>query len=83
MNDNPKAEFAYRQALWGLIPLAALYFGPQALVLGVQGLREARTKTRKPGIGHAWASIILGSLETLTNLAGLACIGVGLARVLG
>ena len=81
MIDNPKAVAAYRQAVWGLIPVAALYFGPRALVLGVQGLREARSKSKNPGIGHAWASIILGGLEILTNLAGLACIAIGLARL--
>ena len=83
VTDNPKAEAAYQHALWGLIPLAALFFGPQALVLGVQGLRHARATARTPGLGHAWASIILGSLEILTNVAGLACIGVGLTRLLG
>lgn len=75
---NPTAIAAYRCAWVGLIPVLAIPFGVAAVVLGTLAARKYRLNPDVGGLGFAYASVFLGSLEFLTNVAGLACIAYAL-----
>lgn len=79
--QNPCAVRAYRYALYGMIPVAGLFFGVPALVLGIRGYIRAKADPEFKGIGHATAGIVLGTLEILTNGVGLTFIGIGLTSL--
>jgi len=78
---NPPGVAAYRCALYGLIPVAGLFLGALALILGIFGYRRARADAEKKGIGHAWTGIILGALELVSNGAGIAFLWMGLSSL--
>jgi len=71
---NPKALIAYYTGVFSLIPCIWI-IGIAALILGIMGLRDARTL----GVGrtHAIVGIVLGSLEILLTLAGITAIVIG------
>ncbi len=74
---NSRAVAAYRYAIFGIIPLVGLLFGPAAVVFGVLGWREARGDSRTQGSGFAVAAVVLGLLELLTNGLGLTFMWIG------
>jgi hypothetical protein len=82
-SSNTWALTAYRYAVYGLIPLAGLVFGPIAIALGILGICNHRNYPEDHGIGHARAAIILGLLELLTNGLGLTFIAIGIASLMG
>ncbi|HKB05112.1 MAG TPA: hypothetical protein VKD90_23005 [Gemmataceae bacterium] len=75
---NQTARRAYVCALLGLIPGLGPFFGPPAILLGLLGARAARRDEQKRGLGHAWASCILGEVELVSGAAGWLCLGHGL-----
>jgi hypothetical protein len=75
---NPRARTAYICALIGLIPGLGLFFGPPAFILGRLGYATAKKDLETKGIGHAYASMILGIAETVLSAVGLALIARGL-----
>jgi hypothetical protein len=79
--NNPRALAAYRCAVYGLIPVAGLFFGPAAVALGVLGLRHPRSDSKDRSHGFAGAAVILGTLELLTNGIGLTLIWIGLSSM--
>ena len=81
-SENPREAPAYRCAIYGLIPVAGLFLGPAAIVLGFIGLLRQPTDPKKAyGIGPARAAILLGTLELITNGVGLTFIGIGLVSI--
>ena len=72
---------AYRCAVYGLIPVAGLFFGPAAIVLGFIGLLRQPTDPKARSIGPARAAILLGTLEFISNGVGLTFIGIGLVSI--
>jgi hypothetical protein len=68
--------------VYGLIPVAGMFFGPAAVVLGFSGLLRQPKDPNAEGIGPARAAIILGTLELITNGVGLTFIGIGLASLI-
>lgn len=81
--NNPQAYDAYRYALYGLIPVAGLVFGTLAITRGITGRRAAYLDSKQEGLPQAWAGIVLGALEVLTNGAGLVFIAIGVASLMG
>jgi len=73
-DGNPTACRAYVCALLGLVPGLGLLFGPPAVVLGVLGVRAARHDEHGRGLGHAWASCVLGEVEFVCGAAGWLCL---------
>jgi hypothetical protein len=80
--DNAPAVASYQWAMFGLIPVLGLVAGPVACRLGARGWALAKAEPNQEGIGHALVGMVLGALEFVTNVAGLACIWIGL-RSLG
>ena len=74
---NWQAKFGWRCAMWGLIPVAGLPLGLLAVALGALGYRRVRRKPEDLGIRHAVGALILGAIELIVNLAGIACIVKG------
>ncbi len=74
---NPAAARAYVCALLGLIPVAGILLGPVALLFGWIGWRRYRANPDILGGGHALTGLILGPLELLVQLLGLALIAKG------
>lgn len=74
---NPAAVYAYAVALAALVPFLGLVLGPIAVLLGVTGLIHRRLRPKIHGTNFAVAAIILGTLNSLLNAAGLWCIGRG------
>src|SRR5262249_47989980 len=62
---NVKALIAYYFGVFSLIPCVGNLLGPAALILGILGLRYAKTYPAAKGTGHAIAGIIMGGLTTL------------------
>jgi hypothetical protein len=77
---NRRALAAYRLAVFGLIPVLGLVTGPLALALGAGAWTYDR---RHPGF-TAWgplnASLVLGSLVSLTNGLGVGLLLLALWR---
>lgn len=81
--NNPRALYAFRCGVYGLIPFAGLVFGPMALLAGILGLRHAKSNPHDKGASHAVTGIVLGAVELLANWLGLGLILVGLASLIG
>jgi hypothetical protein len=73
-DGNPNARRAYLCVIIGLIPGLGLLFGPPAVLFGILGHRAARRDEFHRGLGHAYISRLLGAIEFVCNVAGLACI---------
>ena len=78
---NWPAKHGWCFALWGLIPLAGLPLGLAAILLGWFGWRRARQRPHDVGYHLALGAIILGGMEILVNLGGIACILIGLHQM--
>jgi hypothetical protein len=74
--SNRRARCAYICAIFGLVPILGLLFGPFAVILGLVGYRVAKNEPASDGLGHAFVSMLLGGLEFLTNTAGLLLLAI-------
>ena len=79
--QNPPALFAYRCAMYGLIPVAGLFLGGAAFGLGLIGICRAKADPEAKGIGHAATGILLGGLEFASNLAGAIFLWIGITSM--
>ena len=73
---NPNARRAYLCAVIGLIPGLGLFLGPPAIVFGILGRRAALRDEHHRGLGHAYVSRLIGGVEFVCNLAGVACLAM-------
>jgi hypothetical protein len=73
-DGNPNARRAYLCAILGLVPGLGLVFGPLAIVFGILGRRAALRDEFHRGLGHAWVSRVLGTIEFVCGAAGWAFI---------
>jgi hypothetical protein len=71
---NRPALRAYRISLLGLIPVLGALLGPVAVLLGALTLWRRKAQPEFTAHGPALAAVVLGSLITLTNWAGLALV---------
>ncbi len=78
---NWQAKLAWNCAMWGLIPIAGLPLGVCSLTLGWLGYRRVRRNPDDLGIRHAVGSLIMGPIEILVNVAGIACIVHGITEL--
>lgn len=62
---NAKALIAYYLGVFSFIPCVGHLLGPAAFILGILGLRYAKTYPTAKGGGHAIAGIIMGGLTTV------------------
>jgi hypothetical protein len=77
---NRRALAAYRCAVFGLIPVLGLVTGPLALVLGAGAWASDRHHPGFTAWGPLNASLILGSLVSLTNGLGVGLMLLGFWR---
>jgi hypothetical protein len=75
---NPTAVYSYGVALAALTPVLGLVLGPVAAALGLIALICRRRRPEIKGGNFAVAGIVLGSLNTLLNGAGVWCVGRGM-----
>src|SRR3954466_14492036 len=75
---NANARRAYVCVLLGLLPGLGLIFGLPAIVFGILGRRAALRDEFKRGLGHAFVSRLMGFVESVCNVAGLACVAKAL-----
>lgn len=75
---NPAAVYSYGVSIAALTPVLGLVLGPVAVVLGVAGLIRVRRRPETLGKNFAVAGLLVGSLSTLFNAAGVWCVGRGL-----
>ncbi len=75
---NPKALLAYYLGIFSLLPLVGLVLGIAAIVLGIQGLKEAKRHPEVRGQVHACIGIVMGSVCTLlwALVLGMGVIGI-------
>jgi len=78
---NWQAKVGWFCAMWGLLPVAGLPLGISAAALGILGYRRVRQRPEDLGIRHAVGAMLLGVIEILVNLAGLACIARGIVEL--
>ena len=64
---NPMALAAYYVGFVSLIPLVGLLTAPFAVVLGILGIRTARTKPEAKGLVHACIGILFGMTSLLCH----------------
>ncbi len=76
--SNRPALRAYRLSLFGLIPIAGLVLGPAAVVLGALAARKARGEPTFTAHGPLLASVVIGTIDALTNWAGVILMALGL-----
>jgi len=74
---NPLAVRSYVTALYGLTPLLGLVLGLVAIVLGLIGLKRQRLDPDVGGANFATAGIVIGSIDLIFNIAGIACLTRG------
>lgn len=70
--------FAFRCSVWGLIPIVGALLGPTAVVIGLCVYRRGVADQESSGNGQAFAAIVMGGIETVTNWAGIALMVYGL-----
>ncbi len=75
---NRRALRAYQLSVYGLFPGAGLVLGPLAVVLALDAQRRGRGDPEFTAHVPAKGAILLGTLLTLTNWAGLALMVLGL-----
>jgi hypothetical protein len=78
---NWQAKYAWYAAMWGLIPVVGLLLGITALILGLLGRRRCHRRPEDHGLNYALGGIVMGSVEIVVNISGLACILVGLREL--
>jgi hypothetical protein len=77
--NNGMALAAYYCSVFGLIPVLGVILGPLAIFFGILGLKRVNADERLRGTGHAITGIVLGSIDSLINLAIVAFILIGMA----
>jgi hypothetical protein len=65
--ENPKALAAYYLGIFAMVPILGLLLAPCAIVLGILGLRKARTNPQIKGGVHAAIGVTLGVLSLIYN----------------
>jgi hypothetical protein len=75
---NRPAIYAYRCAVYGLVPGLGLVLGPIALVWGWLAWRSGRKDPQFTAQGPALLAILLGALLTLSQWIGAVLIYLGL-----
>jgi hypothetical protein len=80
---NRAARRAFRLVLFGLIPVAGLVLGPAAVVLGGLARRCGRADPAFTAHGPAAAAVVLGTVVTLCNWAGVVLLVLGLRGAAG
>lgn len=75
---NPAAVYAYAFALVGMVPVVGLAFGPVAIAFGLAGWVKFRRQPEVRGQSFVRAGIVIGALDFIINLAGVACIAIGI-----
>ena len=78
---NPPAVYAYAVALAGMTPVLGLVLGPAAVVLGLIGRARLRRNPEVKGRSFISAGIVLGTLDFVVNVAGIACILIGIRQL--
>ncbi len=78
---NWQAKFGWSCAMWGLIPFLGLPLGVCSLAFGWLGYRRVRRSPEDLGIRHAVGSLIMGPVEIVVNVAGIASIIHGIAQL--
>jgi hypothetical protein len=78
---NWQAKFGWKCAMWGLIPVAGLPLGLGSLTFGWLGYRRVRRNPDDLGIRHAVGALLMGPIEIVVNVAGLACIFRGIEQL--
>ena len=71
---NSKALTAYYLGVFGLVPCLGIPLAVAAIVLGVMGRNYVKEHAEAKGGAHAWAGIILGSLEVVGNVVGFVLL---------
>ena len=79
---NWQAKFGWTCAMWGLIPVAGLPLGLGSTTFGWLGYRRVRRNPDDLGIRHAVGALIMGPIEIVVNVAGLACIFHGVEQLM-
>ena len=62
---------AYYLGVFGLIPCLGIPLAIAAIVFGIMGRSYVKQHPEAKGGTHAWAGIILGSLEVMGNVVGI------------
>ena len=75
---NPKALIAYYLGVFSLIPFIGMFLGITAFILGLQGLKFARTHPGAKGKAHAWIGILVGGFFGLFYLIVIVMIVIGI-----
>lgn len=75
---NRPAVYSYMVSLYGLVPFAGLILGPIAILLGIVGWVKFRKQPDIRGGNFAGAGIVLGTIDIVFSLAGLALIAHGM-----
>ncbi len=75
---NRSAVWAYRVAVLGLVPGLGLVLGPPSFVWGLWAWLRGRRNPEFTARGPAYAAILLGVLNALTNWLGLTLMIRGL-----
>jgi hypothetical protein len=68
---NWSAVWAYRVAVWGLVPGLGLALGPASMVWGLAARLRGRRDPEFTARGPATGAALLGAITTLTNWGGL------------
>jgi hypothetical protein len=76
--SNLSALRAYRLSLYGLIPVVGLVLGPTAVLLGAWAARRGRRDPTFTARGPAVAAVIIGTIDSLTNWAGVGLMILGI-----
>ena len=76
---NWQAKFGWHCAMWGLVPVVGLLLGMLGVAFGALGYQRVRRKPEDLGIRHAVGALILGAIELVVNVAGIACIVKGVS----
>jgi hypothetical protein len=71
---NRPARIAYLFAVFGLLPGVGLFTGPFAIGFGIVGFRRAKRDEEQKGIGHAFASQVMGLFQIACSAIGFACL---------
>ncbi len=76
---NQNALWAYYIGLFSLVPVAGLIMAPAAVVLGVKGLRLAKSSPTAKGATHAWVGIVCGGFWTVIHYGALVLTVIAFA----
>jgi hypothetical protein len=74
---NSKALLAYYLGVFSIIPCIGSPLGIAAFVLGLQGLKLAKSNPLAKGTVHAWVGIVLGGIFGLLWTVGIVVAIVG------